>query len=93
MVPLASQPRSAHERELIKGLRLHLQAHLEERQDLPGATIAFRALYRLMEHRAGRPNYPEPVTWGLIEGWLSIGTVNVGEEQPGQPEPDEEVDP
>jgi len=58
--------------EVIEGLRLRLRAHLETKEDLPGARIAFRALYRLMEHRAGRPDYPEPVTWGLIEDYVGI---------------------
>ena len=45
-----------------------------------------RALYRLEEHRTGRPDYPEPVTWGLIETWVN-GTIIKGEEKPRQPDP------
>jgi len=52
--------------EVLEGLRLRLRQHLETEEDLAGATVAFRAFYRLMEHRPGRPNYPAPVTWNTI---------------------------
>jgi len=54
--------------EVIEGLKLRLRQHLEDRDDLMKATVAFRALYRLNEHKVGRPDYPEPVTWELIGG-------------------------
>lgn len=76
--------------EVIEGLRLRLQVHLETREDLEAATIAFRAFYRLMRHRAGRPGYPEPVTWSLIESWI-YGTIAEGGERPRSPEPDGEA--
>ena len=76
---------------MIEGLRLRLQAHLKTRGDLPRATVAFRAFYRLMEHRAGRPDYPEPVTWSRIESWIN-GTITEGGERPRPPEPDEAED-
>lgn len=68
--------------EVIEGLRLRLQHHLKARGDLYGATVAFRAFYRLMEHRAGRPDYPEPVTWSLIESWIN-GTISGDEKEQG----------
>lgn len=33
--------------------------------------VAFRAFYRLVTHQVGQPDYPEPVTWSLIENWLN----------------------
>ena len=67
--------------EVIEGLSLRLQAHLVTRGDLPRATIAFRAFYRLVTHQVGRPDYPEPVTWSLIESWIN-GTISGDEEEP-----------
>ena len=61
--------------EVIEGLRLRLRQHLEAKKDLLAATIAFRAFYRLIEHPHGRPDYPEPFTWGLIEAYIQNGTV------------------
>lgn len=58
--------------EVIEGLKLRLRQHLETTEDLPGATIAFRALYRLIEHKQGRPDYPEPVTWGFLVDYLGV---------------------
>jgi len=78
--------------EVIEGLRLHLQAHLEERQDLPRAAVAFRAFYRLVTHQVGRPDYPEPVTWALIESWLN-GTISGAKDPRGDPEPEPEEEP
>ena len=61
-------------------------------KDSKKARVAFRAFYRLMEHRAGRPDYPEPVTWSLIESWIN-GTIIEGGKSPRPPEPDMEADP
>ena len=57
--------------EVTKGLVLKLRQHLETKKDLIAATICFRCLYRIEEHRVGRPDYPEPVTWSLIENWIN----------------------
>jgi len=78
--------------EVIEGLRLRLRSHLEARGDLHGAAVAFRALYRLVTHQVGRPDYPEPVTWSLIKSWIN-GTITEGGERPQPPEPDREVSP
>ena len=77
MVPLNSERRHRlhgdEVPEVIEGLRLRLRRHLRTREDLLGATVAFRAYYRLTKYPRGRPNYPNPVTWDLIES--NIGTV------------------
>ena len=77
MVPLSSERRhrlhGEEVPEVIEGLKLRLRQHLETTEDLPGATVAFRALYRLIEHKQGRPDYPEPVTWGFIEDYVGVG--------------------
>ena len=56
--------------EVIESLRLRLWYHLENRDSLESAQIAFRAYYRLVTHRVGKPCYPEPITWTLIESFL-----------------------
>jgi len=61
--------------EVIKGLRLRLWYHLRSREDLPGATIAFRAYYRLSTHCQGRPSYPKPITWDLVKSYVN-GTIS-----------------
>lgn len=35
--------------------------------DRRGAEHLFRLWYRIMMHREGRPDYPEPITWNVIE--------------------------
>ena len=81
MVPLSERRHRLHGEEVpevIEGLRLRLQAHLDTREDLESATISFRAFYRLQEHRSGRPRYPI-VTWALIEEELlkkNNGTIS-----------------
>ena len=49
-----------------------LRDKVDSRQDLPATELGFHCLYRLKEHRVGRPDYPEPVTWGLIENWQMV---------------------
>jgi hypothetical protein len=34
------------------------------------AEILFKVLFRFVTYKHGRPIYPEPVTWGLIEQYL-----------------------
>lgn len=53
--------------EVIEGLRLRLNYHLQTRENLLAASIAYRAYHRLKNHHTGRPNYPEPITWRHIE--------------------------
>lgn len=58
--------------EVTKGLVLKLRQHLETKKDLTAATICFRCLYRLEEHKTGRPDYPNPITWGYLEDYTAI---------------------
>lgn len=64
--------------EAIEGLRLRLLQHLETRDDIYGATVSFRAYYRLSTHCQGRLRYPQPITWNLIESYLN-GTISLKE--------------
>ena len=57
--------------EVLEALKLRLWYHLEYRQSLSDASTIFRAYYRIATHCMGRPEYPEPITWGLIE--IAIG--------------------
>ncbi len=57
--------------EVIEGLRLRLLQYLKTRNDIYGATVSFRAFYRLSTYRKGRPGYPSPVTWGVIESFVN----------------------
>ena len=41
--------------EVIAGLRLRLKEHLKAKDDLNGATFAFKTLYRLEAHKVGKP--------------------------------------
>ena len=77
---------------VIEGLRLRLRQHLETRGDLHGATVAFMVLYRLVTHQAGRPDYPEPVTWSLIEEWVN-GTITGAVELDAPDHPEEAAAP
>jgi hypothetical protein len=47
----------------MESLSRYLRELVESEDDLARATVAFRAFHRLLTHRQGRPNYPEPVTW------------------------------
>ena len=60
--------------EVIEGLRLRLLQHLKTRDDIYGATVSFRAYYRLSTYCRGRPSYPNPITWDLIDSYVN-GTV------------------
>jgi len=44
--------------EVVAGLVLRLEQHLETRVDIDAALLAFRALYRLSNQRRGNPQYP-----------------------------------
>lgn len=51
-----------------------LLEYVEKREDLGQAEIAFRAYFRLTEHKPGRPSYPDNITWQAIEEYIN-GTV------------------
>ena len=74
--------------EVIEGLRLRLWYHLESRTNLLAATVAFRAYYRLIEHRAGRPDYPEPVTWETINDYVNNGSISQVDRAPETLQPE-----
>ncbi len=81
MAPLAERRHRLHGDEVpeaIEGLRLRLLQHLKTRENLYEARVAFRAFYRLSTYCRGRPSYPNPVTWDLIDSYLN-GTVSRGE--------------
>jgi hypothetical protein len=63
--------------EVMAGLRLRLAQLLEAREDPASAEISFKALYRMENYmpHGGKPGYPEPVTWQLIEEFLDNGAV------------------
>lgn len=42
----------------------------QDKTDLQLAQDLFMVLYRFENYKVGRPSYPEPITWGLIEAWL-----------------------
>jgi hypothetical protein len=57
----------------IMGFELLLRRLLEERRELELATTAFKAWYWLVNHRTGRPRYPEePITWDTIAEYLEM---------------------
>ena len=78
---------------VLRAVRSELGRLLEEKKDLFEAQTLFMVLWRFEENKWGRPSYPEPVTWSLIEAWLNVGTISVGGEEPRQPGPEEEVAP
>jgi len=57
--------------EVIKGLVLRLREHMNIKEDLEAATLCFRCLWRLEEHKTGRPDYPD-ATWGFMEDYVGI---------------------
>ena len=80
MVPLGPERRHRIQRdeipEVVAGLRLRLREHLETKDDIYGASLAFRTLYRLKTHKVGKPSYPNPISWTLIEEYTNYGTIS-----------------
>ena len=65
MVPLSQRRHRLHVEEIpevMEGLVLLLTEYVRAGEDLERATLAFRPFYRMLYHRTGRPNYPEPTT-------------------------------
>ena len=52
--------------EVMKALALLLTEYVKAEEDLEAATMAFKPFYRMLYHRTGRPNYPDPITWNTI---------------------------
>ena len=72
MEPLSLRRHRLHGHEIpevMKGLALLLTEYVKAEEDLETATVAFMPFYRMLYHRTGRPNYPEPITWNtIVEG-------------------------
>jgi len=51
---------------------LRLLQHLQTKDDTLGAEISFRVFLRLTHYPHGRPAYPEPITWSLIEPYVRV---------------------
>ena len=69
MVPLSERRHRLNLEEIpevMKALALLLKQYVKEEKDLESATVAFMPFYRMLYHRSGRPNYPDPVTWNNI---------------------------
>jgi len=78
MVPFSQRRHRLHDDEVpeaIEGLRLRFLQHLKTKSDLYEAQVAFRAFYRLSTYCRGRPSYPNPVTWDLIDSYVN-GTIS-----------------
>ena len=72
MVPLSERRHRIYDNEIpevVKGLVLRLRQLLEEGRNSESAENAFRALYRLLEGRPGRPRYPE-FTWSNVQLYI-----------------------
>ena len=54
----------AIENQLREWLQFRRSEHIHSAEQL------FRLWYRIMIHREGRPDYPEPITWGVIDEYL-----------------------
>lgn len=79
MVPNSSERRHRIQAsavpEVVAGLRLRLREHLETKDDLYGASIAFRTLFRFEIHKIGKPCYPSPMNWDVIDSYVN-GTIS-----------------
>lgn len=62
---------NAHEVEpVMADISEKLAELAEAREDPEGAVIRFMILYRWIHYTQGRPSYPEPVTWPMIDDLL-----------------------
>ena len=62
MVPLSEARHRIYQSEMsevIQGLRMRLEKHIQDKTDSENAEICFRVLYRLAMNSKGRPKYPE----------------------------------
>jgi hypothetical protein len=60
-----------------RALEIYLSSLLEEREEELEAMLTFRLLFRLHEHRVGKPDYPNPLTWSSMSSWLRTnGSIN-----------------
>jgi hypothetical protein len=70
-----------------------LKELIQDRGDLEEAEALLMALWRFHENRVGRPSYPEPIGWQLIENHLDIWAISQGVELDALDHPEEEVAP
>lgn len=88
MVHFSDRRNRLHGHELapvLRAVRSELHRLMEERANLPEAQALFMVLWRFHENRVGRPSYPEPIGWQLIEDQLEIWTISQGEEPTPRP--------
>ena len=57
---------------VTEAIENQLRELLQHRARMDAAEHLFRLWYRIQIHREGRPSYPEPITWGVIESHLDI---------------------
>jgi hypothetical protein len=72
MVPLSERRHRIYEDEVpevIEGLKLRLFNLSEEETEPEKAEMGFRALYRMMRDKPGRPKYPE-FSWEFLNYFL-----------------------
>ena len=55
---------------VITAIESQLREQLQTRANPREAEHLFRLWYRIRIHREGRPSYPEPITWNVIEKHL-----------------------
>lgn len=56
---------------VTEAIENQLREQLQIRTDPIQAEQLFRLWWRIMIHREGRPDYPEPITWSVIDSHLS----------------------
>ena len=62
---------------VTEAIEHQLREQLQIRTDPLQAEQLFRLWWRIMIHREGRPDYPEPITWDVIESHLDNNTIMV----------------
>ena len=60
---------------VVEAIENQLLDLLQHRDRMHAAEHLFRLWWRINIHREGRPNYPEPITWAVIEAHLTEGSA------------------
>jgi len=93
MVPFRGERRhrisSSELPHVTEAIENQLREQLQIRTDPLQAEQLFRLWYRIQIHREGRPDYPDPITWSVIESYLSntprmVPLVLVAEQPDGE---------
>lgn len=72
---------NAHEvGPVMETVALRLRELVDARVNMDLAETLFKVLYRFEECKVGRPSYPDPVTWDVIEFWLEARNDTLTEE-------------